>query len=169
LPSHSSLFRKYKRGDVFIETGTDTGAGIVAALAAGYRQVVSIDIDKGAVEFWNQRMIPSVPEVTVLQGDSAQQLRALLYSDVAWQTATIWLDAHGVRETAILRELDVIAPRLDFEGFLLIDDMRLFRSKQEWAHATSEAEVLDRLAGWHMTMEPSAYDPRDVLVAWRKE
>jgi hypothetical protein len=169
MSSTSQLFRKYKRGGLLIETGTDTGAGIVAAFAAGYSKVISIEIDHGSVEYWNTRIVPSVPELTVLEGDSAMWLKSLLFSDVAWQTATVWLDAHTAKETAVLRELDVLAPRADFFGYLLIDDMRLFRSGQEWAHGMKESDVVDRLAGWKTTYEATPYDPQDVLVAWRFE
>jgi hypothetical protein len=152
---------------VFIETGTDTGAGIVAAFAAGYRQVISIEIVPGSVEFFNQRIVPSVPELTVIQGDSAAQLRAITYSDVEWQTATFWLDAHDVRSTAVLRELAVLVGRTDFWGFILIDDMRLIRSGQEWAHGMREADIVDRMSGWSLKYEATPFDPKDVLVAWR--
>jgi hypothetical protein len=152
---------------VFIETGTDTGAGIVAALAAGYKQVISIDVDHGAVEYWNTRIIPSVPEVSVIEGDSVQQLKALLYSDVDWKTATFWLDAHDVRSTAILRELDLLAPIKDFRGVLMVDDMRLIRSAQEWAVGMKESDVTDKLKGWTLQYEASPFDALDILVAWR--
>ena len=39
------LLQKYKMSDVFIETGTLDGVGIRAALRAGYKHVISIELD----------------------------------------------------------------------------------------------------------------------------
>jgi hypothetical protein len=168
MSSSSRLFRKYKRGELLIESGTDVGAGIVAALAAGYTQVISIEIDKNTAEWWNSRMLPEVPEVSVIAGDSPTVIRALLCADIPWQTATFWLDAHAVgKGSALPRELDVLLAREDFRGYLLMDDMRLIRSGQEWAKGMKEDDIVSRLGGWHMTYEASPHDPKDILVAWR--
>jgi hypothetical protein len=170
MPSSSALFRKWKRGDLLIETGTDTGAGIVAALAAGYRKVVSIEKANGAAEWWTSRVLVGVPEVVVLAGDSAFVLPTLFGGLYEWRTATIWLDAHSPQSVPLLEELDAVAAvREEFNGILLVDDMRLIRSRTEWAVGIDESQVLGRLRGFHIEYEASQYDPRDILVAWRQQ
>jgi hypothetical protein len=170
MPSSSALFRKWKRGYVFIETGTDTGAGIVAALAAGYQRVISIEQDRHVVDWWRSRVVMNVPAVEVLAGDSALVLPTLFGGLEYWRTATIWLDAHSPGNVPLLAELDAIAAvQDDFDGFLLVDDMRLIRSRTEWAAGIDESQVLGRLRGFHIEYEASQYDPRDILVAWRQQ
>jgi hypothetical protein len=117
----------------FIETGTYLGQSLENVRPA-FERLVSIELSQELYEAACRRFA-TVPEVTLLQGDSAQRLgdaRALC----AARPTLYWLDAHwsagntarGEENTPILQELAVIAGHASAHDVVLIDDIRYFVS-----------------------------------------
>ena len=95
---------------VFLETGALFGDGIQAALDAGFRRVISIEIQPKYQQHCIARFA-DVPGVTVMLGDSATMLGAAI-RDVR-EPITFWLDGHysggdtgfGLKGAPLLEEL----------------------------------------------------------------
>jgi hypothetical protein len=126
------LFAKFKRGDVFIETGTYCGEGIEAALKAGFSKIYSIELSEEHFDFSSKKFVDA-PEVVCLLGDSREHLQ-LLAERHKDDHPLFWLDAHfsggttakGESEETLLNdELDGILSALgENRSFsVLIDDM----------------------------------------------
>jgi hypothetical protein len=121
--------RRFALG-TFVETGTFRG-GTVVAVRAGFRRIVTVELDE---ILWAQarRRLARFPHVTVLHGDSAELLPALL-PEIAEPTL-FWLDAHyseGVtarssQDTPIRQELAAILGHRVKGHVILIDDAREF-------------------------------------------
>ena len=89
----SSELKRWKKQDIFIETGTATGASIQAALDAGFSHVYSIELNPyfclAAQEYFKEC------PVTIISGSSHIELPKLLKTDgVSNQAIFLWLDAH---------------------------------------------------------------------------
>lgn len=163
--TQTELFRKVRietGATLLVETGTYTGSGVAAALAAGFRRVSTWDIGIH-------------PEAAKQFGmDDRVDLRGLSSTDFAFELqaralpvpAVYWLDAHpmagyrghGSDEYPLRHELATLAPT---RHHLLIDDRRL------WARfGVDEAWVLALLSNrevrWATIRERF---PDDVLVA----
>ena len=112
--------------DVFVETGTYTGATI-AAVSGHFRTVYSIEADR---DLW-AGAAGRFPHAHVLHGDSAVVLPEVLPR--LSEPAVFWLDAHcsrgitgiGAKETPIEEELRAIFAH-PCNHVVLIDDARLF-------------------------------------------
>jgi len=113
-----------------IETGTFEG-DMIEAQRERYKRLITIEKDGQLFAAAARRFAP-FPQVTVLNGDSADELpKALKLCEGA---IVFWLDAHysgGVTAGAgtdapILKELGFIADRRNPGDVILIDDARLF-------------------------------------------
>ena len=115
----------------FVETGTYRSEGVVAALAAGFGRVWTVDLDSD--HRWDNGGAPEAnPNVTYETGDSALLLADMLPN--LRTPATFWLDAHPTGYFKLLQpDLPLVnellamsfTPR-DPRDILLIDDIRLF-------------------------------------------
>lgn len=121
-----------------LETGTNMGNGVVAALAAGYPSVVTIDVNAGC----QGRIARRVPEgqqgrVSFVCGDSAEVLPDVLAS--LPRPALLWLDAHypdvylpqaGATASTLPLLAEVralVAAERDHSGdVILADDLRIY-------------------------------------------
>lgn len=131
--------------DVFIETGTWKGDGIKAALAAGFRDIWSIEIDRDlfaaalklVYDMYRKDQARKRPQITgnisVLLGDSAERLVSLLGIIDPDSSVTYWLDAHYHGTSGdpdcpcpLLGEIEVIESSGRTLDTILIDDVRLF-------------------------------------------
>lgn len=110
----------------FIETGTFGGDAIRQALAAGFKQIRSIDINKIAVKDAREKF-KNNPNVHIIQGESGSMLYDMV-KDIN-EEVTFWLDAHNGtynifgENTPILRELEQIKKHHIKTHTILIDDM----------------------------------------------
>ena len=117
---------------VFVETGTYKGDGIMAALGAGFEQIISIENDLTHVARV-ESLFGRNPKVMLTIGDS----RYCLWPSIMTieQPCTFWLDAHGdgpitPESSTVPEEIGAIrrhAIQTDIEvgHFVLINDMRL--------------------------------------------
>lgn len=171
MPMCPEILRKHKNGDIFVETGTETGHGCIAALAAGFTKIYSCDIQDRT--YLAGRVFYDIPEVklyTMHSPDFLKMVRVSLVSlmpDMCNRPPILfWLDAHGSHETPILEELKVMKEIFMPGDVMMIDDMRIFRAHNEWAKVVFEEHVLEAVnkMGLKISYEGNRWDPRDILV-----
>jgi hypothetical protein len=108
----------------FIETGTYDGSGCLVAVQAGFRRVISLEIDPGMFKIASERL-KDLPQVDLVLGDSMLMLPKLL--EFIDGPCTFWLDAHspmwGV--SPVEYELAAIAKHHSKTHTVLIDDLDL--------------------------------------------
>ena len=132
MPGTVEFFRSYL-SDVFIETGSHIGEGIIKALSAGFKEVRSIDAGEKQYRYCLQRF-QGDPRVRLWKGDSAYCLKDML-TDIK-SPVTFWLDGHYSagdtckceHEHPIMFELEQIAAHPVKNHFVLIDDWRDYNS-----------------------------------------
>jgi hypothetical protein len=159
--------------EVFVETGTYDGACVQAALAAGFPEIHSVEVDPGRHRACAARFAGN-PRVTIHLGDTLDVLPRIL--SALDRRATIWLDAHplhpGERLTdgrvrwPLLEELRAVAgSSLRRDHTILIDDSVEFGP----LFGTTEDEVMSLLREinprYRMAFVDSKIRPLDILVA----
>jgi len=131
-------FRPYNNNRIFIETGTSSGDGVVAALNVGFPIIHSIELSEYYFDMC-QKLFQDEPTVNLHLGNSLDILPKIL--ETIKEPCTFWLDAHwcgdrtgGTLENIVLMdELRIIANHHIKEHTIIIDDMRLVRNKAvEW-------------------------------------
>jgi hypothetical protein len=136
MPSSKDFFKKFK-GDVWIETGTYMGAGVLQAIDAGYNRIVSIELSE---QFANSAKdkFKTCSNVEIINNNAHEVLFDLLCTFSKDQRLVFWLDAHySMCGTAgendpqpLLKELAAIEKWKKLTSSLLpiilIDDMRTF-------------------------------------------
>jgi hypothetical protein len=141
-----NLFKEFKGNHtVFCETGSYRGSGIQLALDAGFKNIISIDIDPANIDFCMNRFdlyrgIDSPDaDIQLFCGDSALCLGELL-KDIN-EPCMFWLDAHaqhlegeelGENPFPLMMELQQIQDRGIPGSTIIIDDI---------LHLTHEAIV----------------------------
>lgn len=123
--------------DVFIETGTQRGDSLAAALRAGYPDCLSVEYADLFYSFAKDRFA-SEPRVRLFQGSSPDVLPRIIDPN---KTTTFWLDAHfsgsdrawqdpRYGECPLLKELEVIAAAPWRQPpIICIDDAYIFREE----------------------------------------
>lgn len=119
---------------VFIETGTASGEGVVVALEAGFSQVISIEANPDVYVKACERF-QGEDRVTLVMGDSGIVLPGLIAAIKI--PVTFWLDAHyshgecdlgpGVNKCPVLHDLRAIAQHAIKNHTIMVDDIRYFR------------------------------------------
>ena len=92
----------YKKGSIFVETGTFLGQGCVEAIKAGFDEVYTIEIleenyKKAERNFEKKLSLDDRNKIHMHLGDSAELLGEILNG--IKEPCTIWLDAHGNSES----------------------------------------------------------------------
>ncbi|MEM1434105.1 MAG: hypothetical protein AAGG11_08645 [Pseudomonadota bacterium] len=131
---------------VFVETGTFHGNGVRAALRAGFKKIISLEVFAPMVQANEERFSEHIRNgtVAIVHGDSGEALEAVLHS-IGDNPITFWLDAHiqtqngggvGTEKCPVVAELRQIARAraAQFEDVILIDDLRLIEDANAgWA------------------------------------
>lgn len=165
----TALFEK--KTENFIETGSYHGFGIGLALRSGFSKVYSIELTP---HFFHEcaGMYSHDPRVHMILGDSFYKLEELLQANPD-TPFTYWLDGHysggntgfGVKETPLLKELEVILSRKVDGELIYVDDMRLYRSFDEEVNIESIEALVKKYRPEAIThYEATEYDPQDILV-----
>lgn len=175
------VLKKYKRNDVFLETGSYKGGGIEVALGAGYDLVLSIEIHKEYHELCKEKFKTQIADerVELYHGDCLAVLGQIL--PVVDQPITFWLDAHidwecgvsGRTPSPLIYELQMIKELSPVKNHvILIDDMRVFRTKIGWGaynpvgQEEIEKAIREINPDYRIVYEPNAVQEDDVLVAY---
>lgn len=122
--------------NVFIETGTYTGA-MVKAMLGRFERIYSIEL---GVRYYLAavKMFIGHKHVRLFQGDSGRLLPRVLKA--VKEPAIFWLDAHysggrtarGDLQCPIIGELDAIFDHGEYNHVLLIDDARSFNGTNDF-------------------------------------
>jgi len=128
MPSTVEIFSSYL-SPVLIETGSHIGTGIEQALAAGFKEVRSIDAGEKQYRYCLDKF-KNNPKVKLWKGDSAYILKDMI-SDLI-TPVTFWLDGHYSagdtckceHEHPLMFELEQIAAHSVKNHLILIDDWR---------------------------------------------
>lgn len=168
------ILKKYKT-DVFVETGTFDGRGVKFALDAGYKRVISIELDPD--RFVQAKEILKGLPVELHEGDSSDVLPEIL--EKLEEKATIFLDAHpigagdickfGREKWPLLEELRMIATRSKRKDHnLLVDDRHDFG-----LFGTTDEQVFrlikDINPKYAIRIEPNAWSSVDLTGAMVEE
>ena len=100
-------FLRNHKSDVFIETGTFGGGGVLAANACGFREIHSIEmaellfnISRRAIN----REVGHKPYIHLYHGDSGELIGPIIKKIPKSKSITFWLDAHyGGKDTVKTR------------------------------------------------------------------
>lgn len=120
-------FHPFAYNNVFVETGTFGGYGVDKAMAAGFKQILSVDNDWNHINFTLQRYPRNHPRVKLFYGDVKDLLWTMI-KDIN-EPITFWLDAHRFPPVSnesncpILTELDHINRHPIKTHTILIDDL----------------------------------------------
>lgn len=164
MPITKEILQKYVT-NCFFETGTFVGDGVQAALDAGFKKVISIELDEKRFATCKKRF-ENNPNVFLYLGDVELVLNDIL--DPINETLTFWLDAHysgagtgtalGIRSDPIFEELDVIKKHKIKNHIILIDDLRLM-DKNKICN-----KVMEINTNYQISFE-EGFKPDDILVA----
>jgi hypothetical protein len=145
-----------------VETGTYLGTMLDAVLHR-FDHIYSIELDEVLFADATRRFAEH-PRITIIQGDSGQQL-PLLLRDLKSPTL-FWLDGHwsegitakGDKETPILAEIEAIVAHSCRDHVVLIDDARLFVGKHDYPSLEELRAVVMR------KMPESVFEVRDDII-----
>ncbi len=122
--STETLRRYVHPGFAFVETGTDGGGGVAAALECGAVRALTCEIDSVKYEAARLRFLGD-HRVSVAQARSENGWLGRATVDAARVGPVVfWLDAHDEHATPILEELEQIRCTGIIPGCILMDDMR---------------------------------------------
>ena len=123
-------------GSVFVETGTGTGDGVIAAMRARFKHIHSIEISEDAHELAQlavkaeSEVSPPYGTVTLHKGFSADLLQSIC-EPLLWQLSakksdhttffTFWLDAQARLDTGTSAEIGT-------NPWPLLDELKIIRS-----------------------------------------
>jgi hypothetical protein len=146
-PEKREIIKGYKDKtnlNVFVETGTFLG-DTVETLKGDFDRLYSIELSE-ELTARAQKRFASDAKVTIIQGDSGNELHALL--DQLKEPALFWLDGHysseffvgdeyietakGAKFTPILEELSAIFSHSIKSHVILIDDARCFVGSHDY-------------------------------------
>ena len=82
---------KYNNNRIFIETGTYMGQGVIQALNAGFKEVISIELDEKRFKR-AEKIFEKKKNVRIVHGNSGEELPKIL-KDIN-EPVTFFLDAH---------------------------------------------------------------------------
>ena len=169
-------WRKRYGLEVFVETGTWKGDGLLCALRAGFPVAFSIELHPEQAETARKRIRQHFPEDSprawaVIEGDSGRMIPKLLPNlsqplgahhapPVLW-----WLDAHLPErytgtgqgaQTPLEQELQAIvhSRRDHARDVFILDDMRLYQ-RGGWANGDFDGELAGNLADLDRLMNPT--------------
>jgi hypothetical protein len=145
FPAHPSQEEKYgiiasyaKKNNLksMVETGTYKGEAIKAVRDI-FDRVFSIELDPELFAAAEARFSKD-PQVTILQGDSAELLPQVLKQLTG--PTLFWLDGHwsggptakGAKDTPIMEELEHILSVYRHPSVILIDDARCFLGRHDY-------------------------------------
>jgi len=155
MPIDANTLKEFRYYDTFIETGCGSGFGIDAALAAGFKEIYSIELYRIKYEPVRMRFLNN-PMVSIILGHSSSILVGLLPA-LSLTPCVFWLDAHydfqmrgegnNLEDVApILKELDAIKNFSKVKNHtILIDDLNDFRKPKPHYHNITEEDIKKKI------------------------
>jgi hypothetical protein len=169
---NDQTFSKYPN-PIFLETGSSTGDGIQAALDAGFKKIISIELSDKYFEISKNRFLDN-PCVKIYHGDSYKILPDIL-KDID-ENVTFWLDGHhSCGDTALgdywaplIQELVSIKNHHIKRHTILIDDMRCWELPNP-VHGFYKDDIFNKLIEINPNYKfkyENGYQDNDILVAY---
>ncbi len=171
MPADSSFFKRFPN-NYFIESGTYLGFGCEQAVLAGFKNVISFEVNK---EYYNtaKNKCKIYNNVKIIHGDTVKLLWDTI-KDINDQI-TFWLDGHyflpqdvpadGVIST-IMKELDIIYRHPVKTHKILIDDIRLWKNEYGIEIKDVEVKIKSINSNYGFTYETGHETlPNDIFVA----
>lgn len=126
MPITVESLKKYRR-NIFIETGTGRGDGIVCAFTAGFSKCYSIELNEKFYKIAHDKMKNYIKEnkLVLFYGNSPEKLSTILKN--INEPVTFWLDAHSYTEAPLYEELKIIKNHHIKNHIILIDDVRCIK------------------------------------------
>jgi hypothetical protein len=154
--------------DVWIETGTYRGNGIVVALGFGFRELHTIEVCQKTFQELNPELCMN-SKVHRYLGSSRECLRPII-DKVINRNVVFWLDGHyqgesqkerdSISECPLMDELEAIVnTKWQRSVLVCIDDANLFEEAY-WATGAGREKFTP--ADW-----PRDYDIMDMMQGWR--
>ena len=159
------LLREYKEkhgAEVFIETGAYRGDAIHMAVALGFKDIRSVEIDPDLYNLVRERF-ENIPHVYLWLGDSVMILPEMLKGVVG--RTIFWLDAH-INETPLLQELEIIANMDSKDHIIMIDDMRCLSGWMGTQAGFVPEAVMKINPDYIISYRDSSMYKDDILVAY---
>lgn len=151
MPLTENTLNAFKKGNVFVETGTFMGDGINNALKAGFQKIYSIEVAQQYIKLTSERFRKEIEEgiVNIIFGDSK-----LVMGDVIKnidEPITFWLDAHwdygpgkGEVYCPLYEELTFIKNHKLKDHLILIDDMRVIgNASHHWGKTVQRDRIIE--------------------------
>lgn len=146
---------------VFIETGTNWGAGVYVAIMAGFDEIITIEKNRQLSKEATIRFM-DYENVLCLCGDSSEELATALKGIET--PITFWLDAHEFHQIPLLKELEIIKARNNPDDIIMIDDVRMFNS-ENWDKIGLDAVLALLPEGNETTFSNSINGENDILIS----
>ena len=141
----------------YLETGLFKGDSVQYALDLNFKKVISIDIDKNAIDNANQRFKNEVinSRVLLVQGDSQEKIKEIFDQSIN----IIYLDAHNneVDEATIApleNEIKFLLDKVNEGQLIIIDDYLKIKNsflfannKKSWKSKLSDTELKEIISG----------------------
>lgn len=171
MPAEFDFFKRFPN-NYFLETGSYLGYGVEQAIKAGFKNILSIEVNE---EYYKQcvQKFKGDPSVKLFLGDSKKMLWNMI-KDINDQI-TFWLDSHyfvpqdvpqNEKISTLEDEIRIISQHPVKTHKILIDDVRLWESD----YGIKKETVMDIIKnnnsnyGFHfMTGTPTL--PNDIFVA----
>lgn len=173
MPAKIDTFKRYI-SNYFIETGCYVGDGIQLALEAGFKNIISIEIDNYYYNISNLRFSKN-KNINIIKGDSEEILFDVIKE--IKEPITFWLDGHWFGEgtsysnsgktSPLLEELDQIKKHEIKNHIILIDDMRCWvkeNKKIDFGKEDIINKILEINNNYNISYE-DGIEENDILVA----
>ena len=168
LPDHVS--------DIFFETGTHEGIASRAASDAGYKKVVTVEIDP-SMHNRAKELSKDYSNIEFHLGSSTDVMRKVL--PTLEGRITFWLDAH-TGDCPLYEELDIISSLSRNDHTIMIDDMRIIGGAPVseapdgygWGRGVYLNVLIDKIKSINPNYEITFIDggiPNDILLATVKK
>lgn len=146
MPLMTSTIRPFN-DHVFIETGSYEGMGISAALDAGYKKIISIEISEFYLNLCKDKFKDN-PQVELILGDSSEILGDIINN--IDDKMVFWLDGHysggdkpkGKYLSPLLQELEFIKNHPIKNHTILIDDVWCWKDMNNIYHNNFNIDTL---------------------------
>lgn len=163
----------------FIETGTYMGDGVQAAIDANFNKIISIELSE-KYYIYSKNRFKDNKNIEIYKGDSINILPTILKEIT--ENCTFWLDGHfsggdtacGINAVPLKEELDIISKHVIKTHTIMIDDIRLLRTKEkEWCNLnynlTDIENLIYNINEKYKIIYIDGYKNDDILVAYVDE
>ena len=147
MPTNLQTFKRFTNNNIFVETGTYIGNGVDLACNAGFKTVISIEIDQKLYDMAVKNYRP-YNFIHLYKGDSIDVLPVAI-KDIN-EPITFWLDGHfsgGITGTGkylcpIIQELEAIKQHHIKTHTILIDDIRCWKEMNNMYHKDFNVDTI---------------------------